>query len=108
MSTEVSRLLSDMLDLKEKYPSGRIPGHKITVSQTIVLKHYLGIGVNSMSFKEIAEDLESTPSHLHVLCRNGLRNVGIDITPAKFKERLLSKREADAKICKKIIDAERA
>jgi hypothetical protein len=96
----------DMENMKARFKRGIIPGHDITVSQVVVLKHYLGIAVPARTFNELAEMLESTPSHLHVVCGTGLRNLGIEITPSKFKERLKEGRTADHRICEKIILAQ--
>lgn len=96
----------DMADMKAKFKRGVIPGHDITVTQVVVLKHYLGLSVPAMTFNALADALESTPSHLHVVCSTGLRNLGLDITPSKFKERLKEGRTADHRICERIILAQ--
>jgi len=96
----------DMADMRAKFKRGIIPGHDITVTQVVVLKYYLGLTVPAMSFNHLADALESTPSHLHVVCSTGLRNLGIDITPSKFKERLKEGRTADHRICERIILAQ--
>jgi hypothetical protein len=96
----------DMEDLRARFKRGVIPGQEITVAQVVVLKHFLGVAVPALTFNQLADCLDSTPSHLHVVCSAGLRRLGIEITPSKFKERLKEGRTSDHRVLETIIMAQ--